>query len=528
MIRFPTAIGLEETSLGIKGARVSKGLYHTIPRLELLHTPDSSLLKKGHPIIATGISGSETLVRLLSLPVTHEKDLASALPFQSEPFLPYPPEEALLSYQVIHKTDAETEIALFAVHQAALQHHLEHWQSLDVIPEQVSCIPAALSHFIRHALSPRMTCLVFHLHPHGLTAALIQHGSLRASFSHAYSLSSLKATLLSEEESTLPSINWEAILKQEASEPLRRLLQLVTRLGLALSREIKEGELEGVIVTGEMAEWEGFAPFLVHQLSPPSLLEPMLAGIASPMARVYAVPIGLAFGALDSSSTIVNFRQGTWRYPHPWRRALAPLACYGTAIACLTLSLSFLFHQVIQHREAELKSRYLTLIAGIHQSDAEIDKRLQKGGLPPLPLEHPGTVGLSARLALLQRELQQHPDAFPLLPNTPRVSDVLVWLYQHPAVMTVDEGGNKTPRLMIEHFNYAMVKRPQQGKKQEKYQVKIELEVSTSTPKWARAFHDALLSPNEWVDPKGEVKWHANRGKYKASFFLKDKTVYPR
>ena len=29
------------------------------------------------------------------------------------------------------------------------------------------------------------------------------------------------------------------------------------------------------------------------------------------------------------------------------------------------------------------------------------------------------------------------------------------------------------------------------------------------------------------IDPKGEIKWNATKGKYKTSFFLKDKTFYP-
>ena len=58
--------------------------------------------------------------------------------------------------------------------------------------------------------------------------------------------------------------------------------------------------------------------------------------------------------------------------------------------------------------------------------------------------------------------------------------------------------------------------------------MKVELEFSTATPKLAREFHDALIAPNQIVDPKGEVKWSSNRGKYRTSFFLKDKTLYPR
>jgi type IV pilus assembly protein PilM len=127
----------------------------------------------------------------------------------------------------------------------------------------------------------------------------------------------------------------------------------------------------------------------------------------------------------------------------------------------------------------------------------------------------------------LQKELQGTPDSFPLFANTPRVSDVLAWLSQHPAAVLVDAKGNRQPKIQIDNFSYTMLKRPQQGKKQEKYQVKVELEFSSPTPKWAREFHDALIAPNDWIDPKGEVKWGSSRGKYKTSFFLKDKTAYP-
>ena len=85
-----------------------------------------------------------------------------------------------------------------------------------------------------------------------------------------------------------------------------------------------------------------------------------------------------------------------------------------------------------------------------------------------------------------------------------------------------------TPLIQLESFSYGMLKRPEQSKKQEKYQVKVEFEFTTATPKLAREFHDALIAPNEIVDPKGEIKWSSNRGRYKTSFFLKDKTIYPR
>ena len=63
-------------------------------------------------------------------------------------------------------------------------------------------------------------------------------------------------------------------------------------------------------------------------------------------------------------------------------------------------------------------------------------------------------------------------------------------------------------------------------KKGEKYQVKVDLEMVAPTPKMARELHTALITPNDFVDPKAEVKWAASRGKYQTSFYLKDKTAY--
>ena len=89
--------------------------------------------------------------------------------------------------------------------------------------------------------------------------------------------------------------------------------------------------------------------------------------------------------------------------------------------------------------------------------------------------------------------------------------------------MNTEEGS-----LKIDSFSYQMVKRPDITKKGEKYQVKIDLEITAPSAKMAREFHTALNSPNNFVDPKSEVKWSNTRGKYQASFFLKDKTSYPK
>jgi type IV pilus assembly protein PilM len=132
------------------------------------------------------------------------------------------------------------------------------------------------------------------------------------------------------------------------------------------------------------------------------------------------------------------------------------------------------------------------------------------------------------RIDYLAKQIEAIPEIFPLQPNIPRVSDLLAWLSEHPQVVSPlkekEEGALSS--LQIENFIYALTKHPEQGKKDEKYQVKVDLEFSSPTPKQAREFHDALIAPNDLVDPKAEVKWSSNRGKYRTSFFLKDKTSY--
>jgi type IV pilus assembly protein PilM len=129
----------------------------------------------------------------------------------------------------------------------------------------------------------------------------------------------------------------------------------------------------------------------------------------------------------------------------------------------------------------------------------------------------------------LDKDLQASPDLFPLWPNIPKVSDVLAWLStQHVLMSKKGKPDMKNLQsIQIESFNYSVVKRPDQSKKQEKYQVKVELEFTSPTPKLAREFHDSLIEPNALIDPKGEVKWNSSHGRYRTSFYLKDKTVYP-
>lgn len=542
-ISSPVSTGLERMSNGIKGASVAAGRrMPSLLRLFTLHPEKDNVkpLYMHHPVITTGLEGKEVLVRPLHLPLTKTKDIKEALAFQAEPLLPYAADQALLAYQIVSKMADSTDLTLLAVRKEAIQAHLEPWQALQIEPEKIACVSSALCEFGSTYLTPAKTCLILHLQRQEMTCALIQEGKLWASFARPEGFALLLTAQTSEGLISLPQNEeeWQALEQQKGSplaEALKRLQKEVARMGYALSKECKKGAIEGIAVTGEAAEWQGLSQILIQHLRLPLLTCQPTNGHSSQELLSYAVPIGLALGSLPGRTHCIDFRQQEWTYPHPWRRLRAPVAFYFAAILLLSCAFYFFGQQYLHDWENQMKQNYMDLLSGMNKAHEEFELAFVaknsgaheafNGEIPKIEQMH--QEDLIMRVAFLQKELQATPDSFPLFANIPRVTDILAWLSQHPAVSFIDEEGKRQAKLQIENFNYTMIKRPQQGKKQEKYQVKVELEFSSPTPKWAREFHDALIVPNDWVDPKGEVKWNSNQGKYKTSFFLKDKTTYP-
>jgi type IV pilus assembly protein PilM len=543
LIPSPTSIGLEHTSSGVKGANLVAG--HKSPTLNKLWTfrPEIDNVKPlyiHHPFLTSGLEGKEILVRSMHLPLTKDKDIEAALAFQAEPLLPYAADQALLAYQVTSKTQDSTILTLLAARKEAVKAHLEFWQNFNIEPEKIACVPSALCQFGSTYFSSNKAYLILHLQFQGMTCVLIKEGKLWASFSQSEGLELLLNAQAQEGIASLPQSEgeWQTLMHQKNSplaEAIKRLQKEIAKMSYALAKELRGEAIEGVVVTGEASEWDGLSRVLIQHLNLPLLLCEARNGYSTRELLSYAVPIGLALGSLPGHPSFIDFRQQEWSYPHPWRRLLKPLATYFAVMILLSLTFYFFGQQYLHYQEDRLRQTYLDLLSGMHKSHEQFElaflaknsKSREQFNEDTSKVEQLQQGDLMERLAFLQKELQATPDSFPLFANIPRVSDVFAWLSQHPAVAFLDEEGHPQTRLQIENFSYTMLKRPQQGKKQEKYQVKIELEFSSPTPKWAREFHDALIIPNDWVDPKGEVKWSSNRGKYKTSFFLKDKTVYP-
>jgi type IV pilus assembly protein PilM len=495
-------------------------------------------------LIVTSLDSDEILIRSLDIKLKKERDIDAVLAFQAEPLLPFPLENAILDRITASQNDEGTLLTLLAARKDHIQQHLERWNNWLIDPEVVSSIPVSLALFSKFVVASQDPHFVLHLGNAWTTCILVKEGKLLAAQSSHIGLDSIIEAYPKDIPGfpfEIPSLDFSTI-SQESHPNLYAALDIwqreISRLFSALSKQSKSFEISNILVTGEGITLDNIASTICQKANktPIEFTVPKGFNTTSTEMSSYAIPIGSALSALPPAQGQINFRQQELAYPHPWRRLKQPIALY--LGLCLALALAFyLFgNAYVGKQEDLLRQDFVNLLSSMNKSYPAFEKEYEhKAGLIGandegiIKVEDLTPSGISDRLSYLQKDLKEGPDSFPLQPNVPRVSDVLAWLSTHPNIAGAKENKPEelSPLLQIDSFNYSMVKRPELKKKQEKYQVKVEIEFTAPTAKLAREFHDALIAPNELVDPKGEVKWNANKGKYRASFFLKDKTAYP-
>lgn len=550
-------IGLEFSSFQLKGAKIvlKKGkpfveelLSQDIPQTFNSHDVKQLYIKALEDegcFVSTGLKGGEVLIRSIHVPLTKDKDIKASLGFQAEPLLPYPLEMAIIDSIKQSQSSQGTDLTLLSIKKSHLEKHLHTFRELNIEPEIISCVPIALARYSKLFDPPSGYYLVSCMTDNDYTCSLVKEGQLIASYSLNQGTSVLFQAYCKEKdlnsdkaqtsflEVDFSKIN--ALTSPELFNASEGLRKNVIKIIYSLSKEVKNTPPATILLAGESHLLKGFESYLYKDLDLSILLPPPQVLYSSLDLLTYAIPIGLATEALIPAGEIVNFRQHDFAYPYVWKRYKRPLAIYGMLCFALALAICFFTNSYIGYQENKAKQDYIDLLRDAHKTyrDFEVEflakfpKEENSGEFSILPIEALTIEDINQRILLLQKDFKVPTDAFPYYPNTPRVSDLLAWISNHPKVTGDHSTDEKKPLIEIENLNYTMVKRPEPKKRQEKYQVKVELEFSSATPKWAREFHDALIAPNEIVDPKGEVKWNANRGKYKTSFYLKDKTIYP-
>ena len=74
--------------------------------------------------------------------------------------------------------------------------------------------------------------------------------------------------------------------------------------------------------------------------------------------------------------------------------------------------------------------------------------------------------------------------------------------------------------MEIKSFHYSLIKYPKIGEASSPYLAQMELEFTSTAPRAARDFHEALLKGDQIVNAKKEVKWQTQNQTYHTSFEL--------
>ncbi|MEI8125213.1 MAG: pilus assembly protein PilM [Parachlamydiaceae bacterium] len=507
-------------------------------------------------LIVTSLPTQDILVRPLELRLKKDKDIESSLIFQIEPLLPYPPENAIVDKILLSKNKEGSKLTVVAVRKDHLSQKLEKWKNLGIEPEVVSAAPQALTLFAAQFLPKETPFYIFHLGIENSFCVLIDEGKLIAAQAVPEGLNTI-LDIISKEISSDEKTAFEELSKRHFNllhtsenasikSGIDLIRMSITRTIYAMGKQLKGREIDEILFTGPGTAIEGLIETLCQSLNKKRLsIEPFTQEtqsetapkeITSKQLLTYALPIGEALSAIPGCKDQINFRQQEFIYPEPWKRLKHPLVQYIALCIALSISLVIFGKAYSGYKTGEIRRQYTELLDMMNKPYNQFEDEYITKTTPQSTQEKKEPVlvasltmeDIQSRLNYLEKEIQATPQIFPLNPNVPLVSDVLAWITSHPVFTKKQENENEVDDFVhIDSLAYTMVKRPEPTKKQEKYQVKIELEFSSSKPKKAREFHDALIAPNDIVDPKGEIKWSATRDKYRTSFYLKDKTVYP-
>ncbi len=506
----------QEQAVGIclDGSEIRKAFLRasgssiSIEKLEILTENTNK-----NAIFATCIDSTKTIARSIEIALTKQKDIDATFSFEAESHLPYPLEDCFIDKIALGQSNGSTNLQLFSILKSDAISHLETLNEHSIDPEVLCPKPLALCHFVQRLYMATGIQIALHVDRQETTCVLIQDGLPLMARSHPVGLDTLEAvTYVNDEGQT--SIN------ENELENLQHYLREISRILLAFQNEFDTSELP-ILFCGPLVENQILMDLFT------SALERTIAPTPETFSQksysknyswqellIFAIPIGCALSvALEQKGKSINFRKDEIAYPDKWRRWKKELVLYFLLMSLLSGG-GFIYGKAsLKEQQASLIEQYATLLQVMEKPTS--DEAL----LAMSPDE------INDSLYDLENELKSGADEMALHPDVPRVSDLLAWISSHPNV-TVKGDDDKT--LALQSLSYNMVKRPEKGKTKERYQVRVDLEFSSPSPTMARELHDALLAPNDFIDPKNELKWSVHRGNFKASFFLKDRTKYPQ
>ncbi len=427
------------------------------------------------------------------------------------------------------KTKTETKLSVVATRCETVAEHLDSLQALGADPEIVSVVPAALAELCRH-MDHDVDRLLF-LGERRATLVLCKDNALYSSHTVAAGVQSLSEALAQDLKISVAEARSKLLEDLDFAEgddaDLPFFSEALDSYGKALKRLLmannKEEETSTYVLgdlstTRQLEKLQNAASEVLTAPTPHTQL-----GVDSPTLQRYAIAIGLGLGGFASEEQSINLRRKSLAHPQRWRRLRQQATRYFAICAGVALLL-FGVSQLSLHRQQKKLHRDYEVLLSLEEKGPEgFEKEFSRKFRSTVTSRNLSADDILARVKFLEKQSRQKADPFPLLPGTPRLSDVLAWLSTHPVAGAKENSGH----FRIESLHYSVVSRPQKNSPRDRYQAKVTLEFTTETPRVAREFHDALLADSSILDSKQGVSWTTSRGRYRSTFYLMDKTYYP-
>jgi type IV pilus assembly protein PilM len=437
----------------------------TLHSLKEIPLQESQSLEETLPqetFYTTAVSGSDILVRPLSMKLTSENDVLDALEFQVENIFPYSAKEGVYQAHFLKKGDGETALSVVALKKESLEKHLS---STPVEPESVTSVPQALSAL--STLIPQNSeapLLMIYGSEDRFQLALSQSGCLIKAYSFSYS---------SQEELARE-------LRKAALSMITKAIQNIFVLGPAIEKALP----------------------LMEKLLPLPAQIPTIPSLSLSNEKLMKYGLAIGIAMMGAEAGRLNFRQKEFQYPRPMRRLWRPLSILCACSCVLTLLFSTASTLYLRKTRACAEKKLTTLCSTLNLPSSK-----EKLSTPS---------DYAFYLQRVEKEVEAIPNTFPLYPGVPKVKDFLGWLSK-------ESDGNG---VSINSFHYTMERRPEAHRAHDRYKVRVQIELTSQNSADAKRFHELLQGESPYIDPGHPITWEQTRGIYRSSFYLKDKTKY--
>ena len=475
---YVAQVGLDKNSLRINS------LVRVRETLDLHHLLQKAKEVTGDIQLVTAVESSKLMIRQFSLPLCKEKDIEKAIPFQIDSSIPFLSEESCFYWKCTEQTNGLSQVVVQIGKKVDIENQISYWKNLKVHSDVVSSEAQALACFSSHCFKDKNEQTIFIVHFFEDTALCVL----------------VKGSTVLEQ----CSFKLDSLAKVETE---------VVRAFLSLNRK-GSYDVKFITVTGKAFD-ETWKRTVANRLKIDFINPKPLNGIDS-IAKMneFAVPIGLALIGIDNDVNAINFRTGSLSSPNTIFRLLKKSAPLFISSLILFCSLFFSLMESKKNLTNKLYIEHLTLLELIEQEslgkeeEIKINKNFKVGSVAEI----------RKTLFEVRKRKNNKVFSYPLEGNIPKISDFLAWLNSYEASLNEE--------VKLENIHYTLLKRPSQSQPNSPYQVRVEVLISADNTKTAHGFYEFLRSDKLFVDMSTPIKWSSVENKYKAVFYLQDRTLY--